>query len=61
MYADEEDTGVEALDVACRDDVDVGELTRRKEDVGWDVRVENYGVCVDPPVLMISMIFLLGY
>lgn len=58
MDADEEDAGVEALDVACCDNVDVGEFSGWEEDVGWDVWVEDYGVCIDPPVFLISMVFL---
>jgi hypothetical protein len=50
VYTNEEDTGVETLDVACCDDVDVGEFSGWEEDVGWDVWVEDDGVCVNPPV-----------
>ena len=57
MNADEKYTGVEALNVACCDDVDVREFSGWEEDVGWDVWVEDYGVCVDPPVVFYISIF----
>lgn len=55
MYADEEDTGVQALDIACCDNVDMREFAGWEEDVGWDVWVEDDGVCIDPPVLLLVL------
>jgi len=55
VYADEEYTGVQALDIACCDNVDMGEFAGWEEDVSWDVWVEDYGVCVHPPVLLLVL------
>jgi hypothetical protein len=38
----------------------MGEFSGWEEDVGWDVRVEDDGVCINPPVYAVSVLVLIG-
>ncbi len=48
MYAEEEDTGVEAIPILGSDEVDVWEFAWRKEGCPRYLRVQDDGIGVEP-------------
>jgi hypothetical protein len=49
MYANKEDTIVEAIPVFVADEVDVREVRRREEDGQRNVGIEDEGIGISPP------------